>query len=103
MTPDTLFSLHGKCALVTGGATGIGAAVGGYHAESGATFAIGAASDDQRRCLEAAEACHDAAVAALVRRQAHSADAPAQFITTTFRPGRESNVFFVRRVQRACF
>ncbi len=45
---------------------GIGAAVGGYHAESGATFSIGAVSDDQRRCLMAAEACHDAAVAALV-------------------------------------
>jgi Xaa-Pro aminopeptidase len=45
---------------------GIGAAVGGYHAESGATFAIGAANDDQRRCLVAAEDCHDAAVAALV-------------------------------------
>ena len=45
---------------------GIGAAVGGYHAESGATFALGAPSEDQRRCLEAAEACHDAAVAALV-------------------------------------
>lgn len=45
---------------------GIGAAVGGYHAESGATFSIGAPSDDQRRCLVAAEACHDAAVAALV-------------------------------------
>jgi Xaa-Pro dipeptidase len=46
---------------------GIGAAVGGYHAESGATFTIGAASADQRRCLLAAEACHDAAIAALVR------------------------------------
>jgi Xaa-Pro dipeptidase len=45
---------------------GIGAAVGGYHAESGATFAIGAPNDDQRRCLRAAEACHDAAIAALV-------------------------------------
>lgn len=45
---------------------GIGAAVGGYHAESGATFAIGEADADQRRCLVAAEACHDAAVAALV-------------------------------------
>lgn len=44
---------------------GIGAAVGGYHAESGATFVLGEPSADQRRCLLAAEACHDAAVAAL--------------------------------------
>jgi Xaa-Pro dipeptidase len=45
---------------------GIGAAVGGYHAESGATFVLGEPSDDQRRCLAAAQACNDAAVAALV-------------------------------------
>lgn len=44
---------------------GIGASVGGYHAESGATFAIGAVTDEQRRCLEAAQGCNDAAVAAL--------------------------------------
>lgn len=45
---------------------GIGSAVGGYHAESGATFSIGAPSADQRGCLMAAEACHNAAVAALM-------------------------------------
>jgi Xaa-Pro dipeptidase len=44
---------------------GIGAAVGGYHAESGATFVLGEPNADQRHCLRAAEACHDAAVAAL--------------------------------------
>ncbi len=44
---------------------GIGAAVGGYHAESGATFVLGEPSADQGRCLRAAEACHDAALAAL--------------------------------------
>jgi Xaa-Pro dipeptidase len=45
---------------------GIGATVGGYHAESGATFVFGEPSPDQRRCLAAAQACNDAAVAALV-------------------------------------
>jgi Xaa-Pro dipeptidase len=45
---------------------GIGAAVGGYHAESGATFVFGEPDADQRRCLAAAQACNDAAVAALV-------------------------------------
>jgi len=44
---------------------GIGACVGGFHAESGATFTVGEPSADQRRCLEAAERCNDAAVAAL--------------------------------------
>ncbi len=44
---------------------GIGACVGGYHAESGATFTVGAPSAEQQRCLEAAERCNDAAVAAL--------------------------------------
>jgi Xaa-Pro dipeptidase len=44
---------------------GIGAAVGGYHAESGATFAFGEPSVDQRRCFAAAQACNDAAIAAL--------------------------------------
>lgn len=45
---------------------GIGGSVGGYHAESGATFSLGEPTADQRRCLEAAEACHDAAIDALV-------------------------------------
>jgi Xaa-Pro dipeptidase len=45
---------------------GIGASVGGYHAESGATFVFGEPSADQVRCLTAAQACNDAAVAALV-------------------------------------
>lgn len=44
---------------------GIGANVGGYHAESGATFLIGEPVGDQLRCLEAAAACNDAAVKAL--------------------------------------
>jgi Xaa-Pro dipeptidase len=44
---------------------GIGATVGGYHAESGATFAVGEPSADQRRCFAAAQACNDAAIAAL--------------------------------------
>jgi Xaa-Pro aminopeptidase len=45
---------------------GIGANVGGYHAESGATFIIGEPQGDQMRVLEAAAACNDAAVDALV-------------------------------------
>ncbi len=44
---------------------GIGATVGGYHAESGATFVLGQASADTMRCLEAAAACDAAAIAAL--------------------------------------
>lgn len=44
---------------------GIGAMVGGYHAESGATFVLGEASADQMRCLRAAADCNDAAVHAL--------------------------------------
>ncbi|MBK8021073.1 MAG: aminopeptidase P family protein [Chloroflexi bacterium] len=44
---------------------GIGANVGGYHAESGATFIVGEPVGDQMRCLEAAAACNDAAVATL--------------------------------------
>jgi Xaa-Pro dipeptidase len=44
---------------------GIGAAVGGYHAESGATFIVGAPTADQMRCLRAAAACNDAAIQAL--------------------------------------
>jgi Xaa-Pro aminopeptidase len=44
---------------------GIGATVGGYHAESGATFVLGEASGDTLRCLRAAEACDAAARAAI--------------------------------------
>jgi Xaa-Pro dipeptidase len=44
---------------------GIGASVGGYHAESGVTLILGEASADKRRCLVAAAAANDAAVAAL--------------------------------------
>ena len=44
---------------------GIGASVGGYHAESGATFVLGEPTLEQLRCLKAAAACNDAAVDAL--------------------------------------
>lgn len=44
---------------------GIGASVGGYHAESGATFVIGEPTADQLHCLRAAVACNDAAIDAL--------------------------------------
>jgi Xaa-Pro dipeptidase len=44
---------------------GIGASLGGYHAESGATFVLGAPTVDQRRCMDAMQACNDAAIAAL--------------------------------------
>lgn len=44
---------------------GIGAMVGGYHAESGATFLIGEPVGDQMHCLHAAHACDTAAVETL--------------------------------------
>ncbi len=44
---------------------GIGAMIGGYHAESGATFVVGEANADTWRCLQAAADCNDAAIAAL--------------------------------------
>ena len=61
---------HGQPGLVTlkPGETvivGIGAKVGGYHAESGCTFIIGEPNVDQRRCLEVTWACNEAAVQAL--------------------------------------
>lgn len=45
---------------------GIGCALGGYHAESGATWTIGAPSAAQRACLAAADAARDAAIDAAV-------------------------------------
>ena len=44
---------------------GIGATVGGFHAESGCTYIIGDPTADQKRCLEATWACDQAAVDAL--------------------------------------
>ena len=44
---------------------GIGVSVGGYHAESGATFVLGEPSAEQVHCLKAATACDAAAVQAL--------------------------------------
>lgn len=44
---------------------GIGVSVGGYHAESGATFVVGEPTRDVMRCLRAAAACDAAAVNAL--------------------------------------
>jgi Xaa-Pro dipeptidase len=44
---------------------GVGGSVGGYHAESGATFVLGEATSEQLYCLNAAATCNDAAVAAL--------------------------------------
>lgn len=44
---------------------GIGASVGGYHAESGATFVVGDADEDTMRCLRAARDCNQAAIDAL--------------------------------------
>ena len=43
---------------------GIGAHLGGYHAESGATFVVGAMSAEQRRIFGVIQACNDAGVAA---------------------------------------
>lgn len=44
---------------------GVGAKVGGFHAESGCTFVIGDPTPDQLACLEATWACDEAALAAL--------------------------------------
>lgn len=44
---------------------GIGASVGGYHAESGATFIVGEAPPERLRILEACVRCDEAAQAAL--------------------------------------
>lgn len=44
---------------------GIGVAVGGYHAESGATFVVGEPTGDTMDCLRAAAACDAAAISAL--------------------------------------
>lgn len=45
---------------------GIGAKVGGYHAESGCTYVVGEPTRDQQHCLDATWACDEAALAALV-------------------------------------
>ena len=44
---------------------GIGASVGGYFAESGATFIVGEPSKDTMRCLQLAHDCDQAAIDAL--------------------------------------
>ncbi len=44
---------------------GIGAKVGGYHAESGATFVVDGPDREVARCLEVADACGRAAAAAV--------------------------------------
>lgn len=43
---------------------GIGASLGGYHAESGVTLVIGEISSQQHRIMTAMQACNDAAIAA---------------------------------------
>ncbi|WP_372920919.1 M24 family metallopeptidase [Roseovarius sp.] len=43
---------------------GIGGSLGGYHAESGVTLIVGDISDDQRRIMQAMQACHESAVQA---------------------------------------
>lgn len=53
--------------------SGIGASLGGYHAESGATLIIGEMNAEQRRIMQAMQACNDAGVAAL-RPGAHCHD-----------------------------
>lgn len=44
---------------------GVGASLGGYHAESGATLIIGEIEPEHRRVMRAMEACNDAAVHSL--------------------------------------
>lgn len=48
---------------------GIGASLGGYHAESGVTLIVGDISAGQRKIMHAMEACNDAAVAACGARK----------------------------------
>ncbi|MEL6205436.1 MAG: Xaa-Pro peptidase family protein [Pseudomonadota bacterium] len=43
---------------------GIGASLGGYHAESGATFVIGEQVPEQSGIMDAMQACNDAAISA---------------------------------------
>ncbi|MEM8729077.1 MAG: Xaa-Pro peptidase family protein [Pseudomonadota bacterium] len=52
---------------------GIGASLGGYHAESGVTLIIGDVNAEQRRIMQAMAACNDAAVAACRAGQSCSA------------------------------
>lgn len=47
---------------------GIGASLGGYHAESGVTLIVGEINAEQRRIMHAMTACNDAAVASLASR-----------------------------------
>lgn len=44
---------------------GVGGCLGGYHAESAATFVVGEMSAEQRRVMEAMDACFEAGAAAL--------------------------------------
>lgn len=46
---------------------GIGASLGGYHAESGVTLIVGGIAPEQRRIMTAMQACNDAAVTACAR------------------------------------
>lgn len=48
---------------------GIGASLGGYHAESGATFALGEPDADQRGVMAAMTRCRDAAIDACAAGQ----------------------------------
>lgn len=73
-------SVHsGPCAALPHGATGtrqpkpgdtliagIGASLGGYHAESGITLIVDRMDDEQRRIMQAMQAANDAAVDALI-------------------------------------
>lgn len=47
---------------------GIGASLGGYHAESGVTLIVGDIGAEQRRIMQAMQACNDAAIDALAKR-----------------------------------
>ena len=48
--------------------SGIGCHIGGYHAESGITLIVGEMSTEQRRVMQAMQACNDAGVNALAAR-----------------------------------
>ena len=57
MTPETLFSLHGKTALVTGGATGIGRMAAEALVMAGARVLIASRKGDACAAVAAARLC----------------------------------------------
>ncbi len=79
-SPDTLFSLHGRTALVTGASSGLGAHVARVYAGAGAAVALAARRTDRiealaaqlraeghKACAIALDVCDDAAIPTRLR------------------------------------